>query len=123
MEASKLETLLGGTEIPVTYLDGRAEKVRIRKVPLRDMPGLAAVFGQDMRDEAAYYAGRPADWIDTLSDESFAAVFEEGRRLNFTLFATWFRGKTQELELMGKQPQLTRIIQSAVEEVISKSPR
>jgi len=123
MEAPQLETILGGAEIPVTYTDGRTEHIRIRKIPLRDMPRLAQVFAQDMAEEAAFYAQRDPAWIGTLTDESFAAVFEEGRRLNFTLFRTWFQGKTQELELMGKQPQLTKLIQGAVAEVMGKSPQ
>jgi hypothetical protein len=73
------------------------ETVKVRKVPLRKMQDLAKAWGS-IEKEMPIYVDRPADWFDSLTDESALAIIQEGRRLNEKTFAAWLRLQTQAAE-------------------------
>ena len=117
--------LFDGVEMSVTYRDkpDTAETIKIKKCEVEEMDKLSAVFGQGMRGEVAFYASRDMEWTKKLTDESFAAVFQEGRQQNFTLYSVWFQGKTQELELVNKNKGLKQIVEAATKEIASRFPQ
>lgn len=97
------EALYDGADLTVTHQDGRRESVKVRKIPRNAMAAYALVIDESAVDETAeclmYVTGRDRAWADSLSDESFSAVIEEGQRLNFTCFTAWFRRRTKLLAL------------------------
>lgn len=100
-QEEQLATLVAANEIEVAHQDGRKELVRIRKVPIRSMDRLAKVWGQPAK-EVAVYADKDSAWVESLTDDSFEAVMEGGRGLNFSSFRKWYRWAEQSLEAVGQ---------------------
>jgi hypothetical protein len=109
----EFEILNDGSQVEVTYISGLKEVVKIRKVPIRDMQSLARAWGQEDK-EIPVYTQRPAEWAQTLIDESWEAVMEEGRRLNADPFGRWFSRQTKALEVMGKTSAVSKIVEQAM---------
>ena len=119
------ETLADGTQIPVTYQDGRTEITKIRRVPRNEfVPYASAIMDAvtDERPECAFYANKPVEWTDEITDESFDAVMQEGRRLNFTRWAAWFARRQETLRLAQvSHPALKAAAEAAVAKVLQKT--
>lgn len=92
---AELENIIDGVKVPVTYRrktqeePPRTEEILVRKIPICDLDPLGRAFGSYPK-EVAVYAERDEAWAKTLTDESFVAVLEEGRRLNFHKLEKWF---------------------------------
>lgn len=115
------ETLYDGADLKVTYLDGKTEVVKVRKIPRAELGQYSLHIGQvngDETAECAYYVGRPPAWAETLNDESYDLVLAEGQRLNFTRWAAWFDRQSRKLKLVG---QSSSAIQQAME-ILAASP-
>lgn len=113
---SDIAILQDGTFLNLQFLSGEGDtkqietvEVKIRKVPLRNMDKLARAWGTPEK-EMQIYTDMPADTINRLSDESFAAAFEEGRRLNRPFFKRWFGWQQETLEAVGQAPRIDALV-------------
>jgi hypothetical protein len=100
-ESNQLETLAGGTEVTVTYLGGATEQVFVFKTSMRRMPELGAALATEAK-EIIHYVGRGnaefnEAWLDKLTDQSYETLLMEGRRLNFSRFADYWRRQQKML--------------------------
>jgi hypothetical protein len=107
------EVLYDGADLLVTLRDQSRRTVKVRKISRKDFPAFAAGWGNE-EAEAAFYLGEEK-LVQELSDESFDAVMEEGRRLNFTLFSNWFKRQYQKLSLL-KSDGLVETVLAAIEQ-------
>lgn len=119
------ETLQDGTKIQVTFdtpdIETPPEWVKVRKCPRGDFVEFAgALLGHDEIAEAAFYIEKTPAYVNSLSDESFEAVMQEGRRLNFTRFRSWFERKQQLLQV---SKVTSREIQAVAEKLAERMGR
>lgn len=87
-EAEKNETLMGGKELTITKLDKTTERVLVRQLPVSAMSRYASC----VTDETAMvelFCDKPDGWADTLTNESFEEIIDEGERINEFFFARW----------------------------------
>lgn len=108
-----------GTKIPVTFRDGKTDRVKVRKIPICDMDDLGRSFGKNVA-EAACYLDRDEAFVKTLDDDSFAAVFEEGRRLNFTSFRKWWAWQEQTLQALGQSGGRDDLVNKVIEKMTQR---
>jgi len=122
--ASEFETLNDGTLLEIPVQNG-IQTVKVRKVPLREMPLLGAAWAREARELLIYCrtpSGAPFDetWLDQLTDEAWEALMKEGRRLNFTRFQNYFARQRQAYlamgnDLLNKDDLMEKAIQIAKE--------
>jgi hypothetical protein len=122
------ETLQDGNQMRVTFEDpARApEWVRVRKIPRNEFVHLADAIMNAVHDEypeAACYCGKTPEWAQALTDESFEAVMQEGRRLNFSRFRSWFERRQDVLNLAKVQAPALKKIQETVESEMRRHSR
>lgn len=123
------ELLNDGTKVPVTFRDGTTGKVKVRKIPICDMDDFGRAFGRNVAEVACVTESDEA-FAKTLNDESFVAVFEEGRRLNFPSFKKWWAWQEQTLEALGQSggrddlvnKVIDRMTQKQIDAAAQKSP-
>lgn len=87
-QPTSMETLLGASVLKVNTLDGRSLDVRIRQLPVRDMPKYLAA--QD--DEPAMIelvCELDSKVVDALTQDSHAALIAEIERVNCDFFVRW----------------------------------
>ena len=93
---AELENIIDGVKIPVRHRKTGPnqsplnEEILVRKIPICDLDPLGRAFGSYPK-EVAVYADKDEAWAKSLDDESFEAVLEEGRRLNFHKLEKWFK--------------------------------
>lgn len=101
------ETLYDGKDVVVRHRNGQPEAVKVRKIPRDQFAQLALVAdGQDEDGECAFYAGRDADWVRSLDDESYDLVLKEGQLLNFPRFSAWCERQARRLDALTSQGAL-----------------
>jgi len=77
-------SILGAKTCEVTYLDGRKESVQLRRLSLRQLYRFIEVIGgKDSAEMVALCTGRPVEWIDSLEDDSGAALAKLCSEENF----------------------------------------
>jgi len=77
-------TLVNAVPVEVTYRDGRKETITLAELSIRQLYVFIKHLGSsDTPALVALSAGKPADWVDTLSDESFDALTAAAIKLNF----------------------------------------
>lgn len=119
---NEVAMLLDGTKLPGKLrpkAEGKAPEeidLFVRKIPICDMECLARVWGK-YTAEVATYLERDMNFVKTLSDETFTAVLEEGRRLNFTSFEKWFSWQGQTLKALGQQQDTNEIVQAVFQKL------
>lgn len=120
-DASAIEALADGTMMSVMLRkeDGSHEKVtvKVRKVPMRLMFLLINAWSKEA-EEIAVYCDRPLGWVNQLADESWDAVMEEGRRLNFSRFERSFARQQQAIAAMKLSPETTELVARTVGKVL-----
>jgi hypothetical protein len=114
------ETLQDGCQIQVQHLDGSTEWIKVRRIPRNEFVQYAQTLATvaDETDECAFLAGKTAEWINTLTDDSFEAVMQEGRRLNFSRFEPWWHRQVAKLNLAKIDAPA---IKAAVERALRKT--
>lgn len=121
------EVLADGTNIKVAYENGRPpEIIKVKKISRDNFALLAdAILGDIQAEypEAACYCGRDVEWARSLTEESFEAVMQEGRRLNFTRFNAWFARRQAVIGMSGIQEPMLKKVQETVEQALKKAPR
>ena len=78
----------GGVEVTVTHLDDTEETIKVRQVPLRHM----SEYGNAQGDEGKIIeivTNKPAEWVDSLTQESQELLIETGEQLNLDPFYRW----------------------------------
>jgi len=111
MEATKIETLMGGKAVTVALRDGVKEEVFVQQLAIAQMPRMLAVI----EDEAAMvelFCARPKGWAANLSPEAHEELVTEGERLNADFFARWVQRQLQRRERLV--PGITQAMQSTV---------
>lgn len=94
-----IETLLGGNEIEVQYVDGRTERVRVRQLPVADYRQAQACFDDEL-SLVALVCGQVRHWAGQLTPESYEAVAVETRRVNALFFAWLGRQVRAQLDVL-----------------------
>lgn len=78
-------TLLATTTVAVTFAEGTAATVEVRRLTIRQLYVFARHLGAMEGPElVALCTGKPVEWCDTLSPEGFAALHKGALELNFT---------------------------------------
>jgi hypothetical protein len=116
MDTTSIQTLLGGQEINVTHLDGTVEAVKVRQLPVKDMPRYMAVF-EDVEKSAELFCAKPAGWAETITRESFKEIITVGEGLNLDFLEWHATGAQRRREKV--MPGFTEKIMSAA---ISRLP-
>ena len=73
--------LAGGRVLPVVFLDGHQEDVKVRQLPIR----LLEAYDAKQADEPALvelYCDREKGWADTLTHEAYEAIVTTGDEIN-----------------------------------------
>ncbi len=111
MEATKIETLMGGKTVAAALRDGTKEEVFVQQLAVAQMPRMLAVI----EDEAAMvelFCAKPKGWAANLSPEAHEELVTEGERLNADFFARWVQRQLQRRERLV--PGITQAMQSTV---------
>lgn len=125
-EVQLSEILNGGAVINVRVLqpavdqrqpEYKSEPVKVRKVSKSKLQEYAQLnSGGDMLALAECLTSRPAEWLERVHDEDFARILDEGRRLNFTSLAGFYRQRTATIGLVEKFSQeVTAAVKQALE--------
>ena len=112
-----------GETIMVSFQDSSrpSESVLVRKVPRHELNSIAVAVMEAKGDEvceASVYVDRPIEWIQSLSDESFDAVMQEGRRLNWARFSAWFQRASEVVSLAKIQAPLMAGLRQVIDEAL-----
>ncbi len=76
--------LINATPVAVTYRDGKTETVTLSELSIRNLyQFIKHLGGNDTPALVALCAGKPIEWVDTLTDESFDALVAASIKLNF----------------------------------------
>ncbi len=120
------ETLADGTNISIELTNGNREIVKVRRIPRREFTKFAPLAfvslapDSDETPEAAYYLDKSLEFAQSMTEDSLDAVLMEGRRLNFSRFASWANQRAELLKMMqGKAPTLSALV-TAIAGQISK---
>lgn len=114
--ANEMVTVLRGEEMPVTYLDGSTEIVKVCQLRADSYQRYALLI-DDEPATLELFCEKEKGWAERLSPESYDAVAEKGHGLNFPFFRGWFRRKLEKTELM--QPAMIEAMQKMVAEKIA----
>ena len=109
-ETTSITTLLGGQEINVTHLDGTTETVKVRQLPIKDMPRYMACF-EDEEKTVELFCAKPSGWAETLTRESFEEIITTGEALNLDFLER--HAKRSQARREKVMPGLTEKIMSA----------
>jgi hypothetical protein len=99
---AQVEKLVDGAEIEVSRQNGAGivkESILIRKIPIRKLGQMGQVYGQEPL-EVSLYTDKDEAWMESLTDDSFEAVLQEGRRLNRPSFDRWLQRQRENVKLM-----------------------
>lgn len=108
MEATKNETLLGGADVAVIFRDGTSETIKVRQLPIRLFQMYLAAIDQEAR-QVELYCDKPEKWSDTLTNESFELIIEEGERINRDFFSRWKVRREKRQELLPKRDEAAEV--------------
>jgi hypothetical protein len=109
---NEVMTTINGVEVPAAGI----ERVKVRKVALRDIQKLSEVLGNEI-SEIMVMTGKEQAWVESLDDDSFEALIEEGRRLNFSRCSKWLKRRMDLLKAMGQGTVFDRAVETAVQKV------
>lgn len=76
--------LINATPVEVTFRDGTKATITLSELSIRQLyVFIKHLGGSDTPALVALCAGKPAEWVDTLSDASFDALVAVSIKLNF----------------------------------------
>lgn len=120
-DKTPLSTLYGGEEIPITFADDSTGDTFVRAVAFADLGRVyEGILQWQPRLLLLLYTGEEEAWVDSLSDESAAAILQKGHELNFPRVERWMQMERQALETIA--PLLQRQAK-AIKDRLPKSPR
>jgi hypothetical protein len=119
----KMATLLGFSEVAVTFTSGEQGTVKVRQLPVRHL----AAYLLKIDDEAGaveLFTNQPEGWADTLTLASFEAVLAEGEKLNSDSFFAWLRRRVERQERIapGTTGDAGKVLLSRLPTSSPKSP-
>lgn len=119
---SEIEILADGVLLPVKFKPGPGgvaakEHVKVWILGMSEMPILGAAMGDEAK-EIAVVTKKDAAWVATLDDDSFEALIEEGRRLNFTRFGKYWKRQMDLLKAMGQGDAVGAALAKALEKAL-----
>lgn len=91
---------VGSLPLMVTMNDGSSSVMTVRKIPVRSMGQLVAVWSKEEK-EVDVYLGQSDGFSEGLSDGSFVEVIELGRSLNVVEFTKYAARRKEALKAMG----------------------
>lgn len=94
--------------------------VKVWKLGMAEMPILGAAMGNEVREIMVVTKTNEA-WVQSVDDDSFEALIEEGRRLNFTRFSRYWKRQTDLLKAMGQGGVVEHAVNRAMEKVLAKT--
>ena len=101
-------TLASAKPVPIAYRDGRTETLLLGELSIRQLyTFIKHLGGSDTPALVALCAGKPVEWVDTLTDASFDALVAESIRLNFQRATD--RVKSDPVALSRLGPMLVEI--------------
>jgi len=132
-EVQLSEILQGGAVIAVRVLQPatdsgqpayKEEPLKVRKVSKAKLQEYAQLnSGGDMLALAACLTGRSGEWLERVHDDDFSKILDEGRRLNFSSLAGFYRQRTATIGLVEKFSQeVTAAVKQALESAGSSGP-
>lgn len=119
---NELELLRDGVGLQVNFLDGSNAEIRVRKIPIRHLDRLATALGREAK-EVEVYIDRDEAFVSSLCEESFEAIIEKGRELNFTSCEKWLKRNSRVLASLTNQDGLASIAASAIEKVVANAKK
>jgi hypothetical protein len=77
-------TLVNALPVEVTHRDGSKSTVVLRDLSIRQLHQFSVFMGEENTPAlVALAAGQPAEWVDTLSDDSYDALVRLAQERNF----------------------------------------
>lgn len=113
---------LFGRDITVQFEDPakQPETVTVRKVSRRLMERYALLAGHDELTEVSFYTGKPAEWVEGLTEEAFDTLVTVGRDLNVKRLANFATRATKfENQIRQAAPVLGPLADQARNAVIA----
>jgi hypothetical protein len=116
--AESFKTLVGGSELEVTLLDGTKETVCIRKLAVKMYPELYRKLTDELGKLAIYlmrspraeapgaekvWAAATVEFVESLTVDSHEAALLEGEKLNAAFFERWRQRQERDRALLPKQ--------------------
>lgn len=110
-----LTTVLGGVALDVRRMNGTAEAVLVRQLPLRDLPRYLQAYEDEARS-VELFCDRPPGWSDGLTPESFLQILAEGERLNLDFLAGYTARlqRRREAVLPNYREMVSQVLASAL---------
>jgi hypothetical protein len=94
-----MATLLGGEDVAVQTIDGAAHIVRVRQLPISALGKYAGALN-DPAAMIALLCDKPAEWADSLTQQSALEVLRVGDKLNTGFFAAIGQANLDRAEAM-----------------------
>lgn len=118
--SAPISALLGGVEVTVTKVDGSTEVVKVRQLPIKDLPRYLVVY-EDESGTIGLFCGRGEAWVSDLDPASAELIIQEGEKLNLDFLARHVTRKIARREKLA--PGMTdKIIQMAVSALQKPAP-
>ena len=117
-----LAAAIGGTEMIANLHDGSTETVRVRELPIRDMPTYLMV-SNDEAQSVELFCDRPKGWASRLTRASHEALVTEGERLNLDFLRRYAeRQDARRLKLLtpGRAAQEARLEKAVLDQAVSR---
>lgn len=115
-----LSTLLGGQTIPLIYLDGKFEDVKVIQLPVSSYPEYLKVQDDEPR-MAEFLCDKESGWADRLTPACLDAVITLGEELNTDFFSRWVRRRLARQEIF--MPGVTKAALEKASESMTTLPR
>lgn len=123
------EILFGGAEVHITYLlehekDVEEETVKVRILPLSQIPDLIKAIGNDESKLIAVYCDKPEGWADSLTLTSQEAILERGFALNYPTLRRYQQRHKQSIMLIRENPvfqELTNILNETIQQILASA--
>jgi hypothetical protein len=106
-------TLVNEQPVVITYRDGRAESITLGELTIRQLYRWIEFFAKnDVPALVALCAGKPLEWVDTLTDESFGDLSKIAFERNFP----------RATALASKDVTVAALIRPSLLQIASLSP-
>lgn len=118
-----ITTILGGIDLPVTFADGTTATIRVRDLPMSQMPDYLKCVESESKT-IALFTGQSEEWAHALTRESWESILEAGeaRNLDFLLRFSQRAAARREKIMPGLQQQMLEVLARQLSITPSSSP-
>jgi hypothetical protein len=114
----QIETVLGGSEIEIKFIDGTTKMIKVRQLPVRLYPRFFATMDKEAEMVELLTGMKPVQ-VDALTFESHEDIVAEGERVNGGFFGRWLeRSKIRQQKLA---PEMQAMVAEAVARQVKQS--